>query len=229
MGLAPGTRVGPYEIVHLLGAGGMGEVYRAHDAKLVRDVAVKILPTTTLPNADQLARFHREARLLATLSHPHIAAIYGLEEFGQTPAIVLELVEGPTLADQLLRGPLPVRDALKIGRQIAEALEAAHQKGIVHRDLKPANVKIAPGGIVKVLDFGLAKALESGASGDFDRSAETATGVVMGTAAYRVPSRRAVNSATSGPTSGPLAACCSSCSRGRQPSAGRRCRTPLPR
>ncbi len=187
MGLAPGTRVGPYEIVHLLGAGGMGEVYRAHDAKLARDVAVKILPTATLPNADRLARFHREARVLATLSHPHIAAIYGLEEFGQTPAIVLELVEGPTLADQLLRGPLPVRDALKIGRQIAEALEAAHEKGIVHRDLKPANVKIAPGGFVKVLDFGLAKALESGESGDFDRSAETATGVVMGTSAYMSP------------------------------------------
>src|SRR5262245_14830000 len=188
MGLEAGTRVGPYEIVDLLGAGGMGEVYRAHDSKLGRDVAIKILPVATLPSPDRLSRFHREARVLATLSHPHIAALYGLEEAGDTPAIVLELVEGPTLADQLLRGPLPFREALKTALQIAQALESAHQKGIVHRDLKPANVKVAPGGLVKVLDFGLAKAFESpGATGDHDLSAQTMTGMVLGTAAYMSP------------------------------------------
>ena len=156
MTLAAGTRIGALEIRTLLGVGGMGEVYRAHDAALGRDVAIKILPEVWLANADRRARFDREARVLASLNHPNIGAIYGVEEASGAPALVLELVEGPTLEDRLTKGALPVKDALAIARQIADALDAAHEKGIVHRDLKPSNIKMTDEGVVKVLDFGLA-------------------------------------------------------------------------
>ena len=143
----------------------MGEVYRARDGTLGRDVAIKILPRVFSTDPDRRARFDREARLLASLNHPHIGAIYGVEESDGVRALVLELVEGDTLADRLARGPIPISEALPIARQIADALDAAHEKGIVHRDLKPANIKITPDGIVKVLDFGLAKAASGDASG----------------------------------------------------------------
>ena len=149
-----GRKFGPYEVTSPLGAGGMGEVYRAHDSKLGRDVAIKTLPYEFASDPERLARFRREARTLASLNHPNIAAIYGLEESGDVDCLVLELVEGETL-----RGPLPVERALDYARQVAEALEAAHAKGIIHRDLKPANIKVTPQGRVKVLDFGLAKAI----------------------------------------------------------------------
>ena len=155
--LTAGRRVGPYDIVAPLGAGAMGEVYRAHDTALNRDVALKVLPELFALDADRLARFTREAQVLASLNHPNIAAIYGLEQSNGTQALVLELVDGPTLADRIARGPLALDEALTIARQIADALEAAHEKGIIHRDLKPPNIKIASNGVVKVLDFGLAK------------------------------------------------------------------------
>ena len=158
--LSAGTFLGPYRVEGKLGEGGMGEVYRARDTRLKRDVAVKVLPRTFARDTDRCARFRREAELLATLNHPHIAAVYGLEEAGDLTALVLELVEGPTLADRLTEGAVPLDEALAIARQIAEALEAAHEKGIIHRDLKPANIKVRPDGTVKVLDFGLAKSLE---------------------------------------------------------------------
>ena len=153
-----GRRLGPYAIQARIGAGGMGEVYRARDTKLGRDVAIKILPQIFTSDPERLARFEREARMLAALNHPHIGAIYGLEDVDGVPALVLELVEGETLAARLEHGPMPVKEARTIARQIADALDAAHEKGIVHRDLKPANIKITPDGVVKVLDFGLAKA-----------------------------------------------------------------------
>jgi eukaryotic-like serine/threonine-protein kinase len=156
-----GTQIGTYKVLSLLGAGGMGEVYRARDTKLGRDVALKVLPARFTADLDRVGRFEREARLLATLNHAHIGAIYGFENSGAVSALVLELVEGPTLADRLANGPLPATQALHIAGQIAEALEAAHEKGIIHRDLKPANIKITPDGAVKVLDFGLAKAAAS--------------------------------------------------------------------
>ena len=167
MSLEPGSRIGPYEVGGLLGAGGMGEVYRARDTKLDRDVALKVLPEVFTADPDRLARFEREAKVLASLNHPNIGHIYGLEEAegGKFRALVLELVEGPTLADRIAEGPIPIDDALPIARQIAEALEAAHEKGIIHRDLKPANVKVKADGTVKVLDFGLAKAFQTEASG----------------------------------------------------------------
>src|SRR5436190_21500052 len=152
MSLATGTRLGPYEILSAIGAGGMGEVYRARDGKLQRDVAIKVLPDLFAADPERLARFEREAQLLASLNHPNIAHVYGVEE----RALVMELVEGEDLAQRLSRGPIPVEDAGPIARQIAEALEAAHELGIVHRDLKPANVKVRADGTVKVLDFGLA-------------------------------------------------------------------------
>jgi serine/threonine-protein kinase len=193
MALAAGTRLGPYEIVAPLGAGGMGEVYRARDTKLLREVALKILPELFAADPTRLARFKREAQLLAALNHPRIAAIYGLEDTDGTPALVLELVEGPTLADRLAQGALPVDEALAIARQVVEALEAAHERGIVHRDLKPANIKLRSDGEVKVLDFGLAKALDAEAH-PIDASlsptmsvAATAAGMILGTAAYMAP------------------------------------------
>src|SRR6202795_3965769 len=159
MPLNPDTRLGPYEILAPLGAGGMGEVYRARDSRLDREVAIKVLPETFARDPERVARFQREAKVLASLNHPHIAAIYGFEEANAVRFLVLELVEGETLADRLKIGPLPVDEALSICKQIAEAVETAHEQGVIHRDLKPANVKITPDGKVKVLDFGLAKAL----------------------------------------------------------------------
>ena len=153
-----GRRLGAYQLYERIGIGGMGEVYRARDTKLGRDVAIKILPPHFTNHPDRLARFEREARVLASLNHPHIGAIYGLEDADGVRALVLELIDGETLADRIARGPIPLNDTLSIARQIAEGLEAAHEKGIVHRDLKPANIKITPAGVVKVLDFGLAKA-----------------------------------------------------------------------
>jgi serine/threonine protein kinase/Tol biopolymer transport system component len=183
MAILSGTRVGPYEVVALIGAGGMGEVYRARDSKLNRDVALKLLPEAFARDSERLTRFRREAQVLAALNHPNIAAIYGLEE----NALVMELVEGETL-----RGPLPVETALDYARQIAEALEAAHERGIVHRDLKPANIKVTPQGVVKVLDFGLAKAAESEPTGNPAESptvtiSPTRVGTILGTAAYMSP------------------------------------------
>ena len=154
MALGPGARRGPYEITGKLGAGGMGEVYRARDTKLDRDVALKILPEAFASDPERLARFEREAKTLAALNHPHIAHIHGLEESDGVRALVLEFVDGPTLADRIARGSIPIHEALIIARQIAEALEAAHEQGIVHRDLKPANIKVRTDGTEKVRDFG---------------------------------------------------------------------------
>jgi serine/threonine-protein kinase len=195
MTLTAGARLGPYEILSSLGAGGMGEVYRARDAKLNRDVALKVLPDLLAGDPDRLARFRREAQVLAVLNHPNIAHIYGFEDSGAIHAIVMELVEGPTLADRIAAGAIPLAEALPIARQIAEALEAAHEQGIVHRDLKPANVKVRDDGAVKVLDFGLAKALGpdgSGATPDAMNSPTltaraTQMGTILGTAAYMAP------------------------------------------
>ena len=159
MQLAPGTRLGGYEIVGLLGAGGMGEVFRAVDARLGRHVALKVLPEAVASDPERTARFQREAKVLASLNHPHIATIHGFEQANGEQFIVMELVEGESLAERIARGPIPLDDTLPIARQIAEALEAAHEQGIIHRDLKPANIKLRPDGAVKVLDFGLAKAL----------------------------------------------------------------------
>ena len=154
-------RIAHYEIVAHLGAGGMGEVYRARDSKLGRDVAIKVLPDVHLSDADRSARFEREARVLASISHPHIGAIYGVEQAPGLRALVLELVDGQTLAARLADGPLPTHEALLVARQIADALEAAHEKGIIHRDLKPANIMFTAAGTVKVLDFGLAKLIDA--------------------------------------------------------------------
>ena len=196
MQLAPGTRLGPYEITGQIGAGGMGEVYRATDTNLKRTVAIKVLPEAVATESERLARFQREAEVLARLNHPNIAAIYGLEKSDGTAALVMELVEGPTLADRIAQGPIPVDEAVPIAKQIAEAVEAAHDQGIIHRDLKPANVKVREDGTVKVLDFGLAKALEPVAAGSTDATASptitspammTRVGVILGTAAYMSP------------------------------------------
>src|SRR6266851_3074595 len=149
MPFATGSRLGAYEILSTLGVGGMGEVYRARDTKLGRDVALKILPELFAADPDRLARFQREAQVLASLNHPHIGAIYGLEESDGVKALVLELVEGPTLADRIAQGAIPLDEALPIARQIAEALEAAHEQGVIHRDLKPANIKLRPDAVVK--------------------------------------------------------------------------------
>src|SRR5713226_1267090 len=197
MPLSAGTRLGPYEILSPLGAGGMGEVYRARDTKLNRDVALKILPDTFAADPERLARFQREAQVLASLNHPHIGAIYGLEESDGIRALVLELVEGPTLADRIAQGAIPLDEALPIARQIAEALEAAHEQGVIHRDLKPANIKLRPDGVVKVLDFGLARLAEAPAASGAVGLSESPTittpammtgmGVILGTAAYMSP------------------------------------------
>lgn len=193
MSVAAGTRLGSYEVVAQIGAGGMGEVYEARDTKLGRNVAIKVLPAAFVNDPERLSRFQREARLLAALNHPNIATIYGLEQSNGTQFLVMELVQGETLADRVRSGPVPVEEGLKIAVQIAEALEAAHEKGIIHRDLKPANVKVTPDGKVKVLDFGLAKAFEGNAA-DEDMSnsptlsrAATMQGVILGTAAYMSP------------------------------------------
>ena len=192
MALTPGTTLGPYTVAAQIGQGGMGEVYRAHDTKLDRDVALKVLPQAFTDDPDRLARFEREAKVLAQLNHPNIGHIYGLEEAEGQKALVLELVEGPTLGDRISQGPIPVDEALPIATQIAQALEAAHEQGIIHRDLKPANVKVKDDGTVKVLDFGLAKALDPTPEGDPSQSptltaAATQMGMIMGTAAYMSP------------------------------------------
>src|SRR4029079_9865812 len=196
MSLAPGTRLGPYEIVAPIGAGGMGEVYRARDGKLNRTVAIKVLPESLATDADRLMRFEREAQMLAALNHPHIAQIYGLE--GQdghagSSGIVMKLVEGPTLADRIGTGPIPFAEALSIATQLADALAAAHDHGMVHRDLKPANIKVRGDGVVKVLDFGLAKTLDPHPSSMAATTSPTLAvhatqaGIILGTAAYMAP------------------------------------------
>jgi serine/threonine protein kinase len=160
MTIAVGTRLGPYEVLSGIGSGGMGEAYRAHDTKLGRDIALKVLPDSLAHDPERLARFEREAHLLAALNHPHIAHIHGFDDSTGTAALVMELVEGPTLADRIAQGPIPLDEALPIAKQVADALEAAHEQGIIHRDLKPANIKVRADGTVKVLDFGFAKAFD---------------------------------------------------------------------
>ena len=193
MKFSPGTRLGPYEIVAPLGAGGMCEVYRARDTKLDRDVALKTLPESFAHDVDRLTRFEREAKTLAALNHAHIAQIYGLEQSSTGSALVMELVDGEDLAARIARGPIALDDALPIAREIAEALEAAHEAGIIHRDLKPANIKVRPDGTVKVLDFGLAKpaaagsAAAAGATATVTSPAMTMQGLILGTAAYMAP------------------------------------------
>jgi eukaryotic-like serine/threonine-protein kinase len=196
MSLSVGSPLRRYEILSALGAGGMGEVYRARDTKLDREVAIKVLPEQFIADPERVARFQREAKTLAALNHPHIGGIYGLEDADGVRALVLELVEGPTLADRIAQGPIPLDEALPIAQQVAEALEAAHEAGIIHRDLKPANIKLRPDGTVKVLDFGLAKALEpmSAASANVNASPTitapammTGIGMILGTAAYMSP------------------------------------------
>src|SRR5262245_30836297 len=189
-----GKTLGPYTVRDTLGEGGMGQVYRAHDSKLGREVALKVVSDSFALDPDRLARFHREAQVLASLNHPNIAQIYGFEDSGATHALVMELVEGPTLADRIEQGPVPLAEALAIARQIGSALEAAHEQGIVHRDLKPANVKVRPDGTVKVLDFGLAKAMDPTSSSDANvmnsptlTQHATQLGMVLGTAAYMAP------------------------------------------
>ena len=167
MSLGVGTQIGPYEIVSLLGTGGMGEVYRARDTQLQREVALKVLPAGVAADPDRLVRFEREAQILASLNHPNIAQIYGLEGTGASHCIVMELVDGDTLQDRLRRGPMPVDEATGLATQICDALEAAHARSIVHRDLKPANIKITSAGKVKVLDFGLSKALGPAEAGHY--------------------------------------------------------------
>ena len=199
MGIGPGTSLGPYNITALLGEGGMGRVYRATDTHLGRDVAIKVLPVAFAQDPERVARFEREARTIASLNHPNIAIVHGLEAAvadGGHPvrALVMELVDGLTLAERIAHGPMPLDDVLAIARQIADALEAAHDHGVIHRDLKPANVKVRDDGTVKVLDFGLAKALDVSApmsglslSPTITTPAMTQAGVVLGTAAYMSP------------------------------------------
>ena len=196
MPIGPGSRIGPYEVTALIGEGGMGKVWRAHHTALKRDDALKVLPDAFASDPDRLARFRREAQVLASLNHPNIAHVHGLEQSDGVQALVMELVEGPTLADRITQNPIPVDEALPIARQIAEALEAADERGIIHRDLKPANIKVRPDGTVKVLDFGLAKALEPAPGTHVDATASptitspammTGVGMLLGTAAYMSP------------------------------------------
>src|ERR1039458_7532624 len=193
MALTAGTKLGPYEIRSPLGTGGMGEVYRAADSKLGRDVALKVILQEFARDTPLMARFQREAQVLASLNHTNIASIYGLEDSGGVSALVMELVEGPTLADRIKEGAIALEEALPIAKQIAEALEYAHERGIIHRDLKPANIKVTHDGKVKVLDFGLAKALQGDAApGNISNSPTmsleaTKAGIILGTAAYMSP------------------------------------------
>ena len=194
LALTPGTRLGADAVTAQIGEGGMGQVYRATDTRLKRQVAIKILPPSLAADPDRLARFQREAEVLASLNHPNIAAVYGLEEGAGITPLVMELVEGDDLSQRIARGAIPIGEALPIANQIADALEAAHEQGIVHRDLKPANIKVRTDGTVKVLDFGLAKAMDP--SGSFSANAmnsptlsvhATAMGIIIGTAAYMSP------------------------------------------
>ena len=190
MAVTPGTRVGTYEIVSTLGVGGMGEVYRATDSKLKRQVAIKLLPPSLAADPDRLARFQREAETLASVNHPHIAAIYGLEDADGARALVMELVEGEDLAKRIARGPVPLDGVLLIGQQIAEALEAAHEQGVIHRDIKPGNVMVRPDGSVKLLDFGIAKLtpVDAAHAGmEAPTRSMTEPGTVVGTATYMSP------------------------------------------
>ena len=194
MSLILGTRVGVYEVSAQIGEGGMGQVFRATDTKLKRQVAIKVLPPALATDVDRLARFQREAEVLASLNHPNIAAIYGLEESGGLMALAMELVEGEDLSQRIARGTIPIDETLPIAKQIADALEAAHEQGIIHRDLKPANIKVRSDGTVKVLDFGLAKAMEptAGSSANLSMSPTlspdaTQAGIILGTAAYMSP------------------------------------------
>ena len=198
MPLNPGTRLGAYEVVSPLGAGGMGEVYRARDTKLGREVALKILPEAFATDPERLARFEREAQLLAALNHPHIATLHGFEQAAGSQFLVMELVEGQTLAQRIAEGPVPIDEALTIARQIADALVTAHDKGIIHRDLKPSNVALTADGRVKVLDFGLAKLNDPNDPDDPNvphavtmsptlSLAATQAGAILGTAAYMAP------------------------------------------
>jgi len=193
MALATGSRLGPYEILDAIGAGGMGEVYRARDTKLGREVAIKVLPEAFARDSARMSRFGREAKILASLNHSNIASIYGLEDSGDTRALIMELAGGPTLADRIARGPIPIEEALPIAKQMADALEYAHEKGIIHRDLKPANVKVSADDTVKILDFGLAKAMEAELSPEEIANSPTISrlatqaGVLLGTAAYMSP------------------------------------------
>jgi eukaryotic-like serine/threonine-protein kinase len=194
MPLSPGSRLGVFEVISIIGRGGMGEVYRARDTRLARDVALKMLPDAAASDLEWRTRLERQARALASLNHPNIAAIYGLEESRSAEtsrasgaAIVMELVDGETLADRLSRGPLSLDESLSVAGQIADALDAAHHKGIVHRDLKPANVKITPAGTVKVLDFSLAKFLADPSHDDLTLSGGAAPAVLLGTPGYIAP------------------------------------------
>src|SRR5262245_21648734 len=199
MPLGPGTRLGPYEILSAIGAGGMGEVYRATDTNLGRQVAIKVLPEAFAQDSERMARFEREAKTLASLNHPNIAIIHGLEKSRGTYALVMELVEGEDLSERISRGAIPIDEALPIAKQTGEALEAAHEQGIIHRDLKPANIKVRSDGTVKVLDFGLAKLADPAAATGANPSPlslsptitspvlMTGVGVLLGTAAYMSP------------------------------------------
>src|SRR5262245_60467197 len=194
MSLSTGKQLGSYEIVSVIGKGGMGEVYCARDMRLDRNVAIKTLPQEFETDAERLARFEREAKVLASLNHPNIGAIYGLEKYDGRHFLVLELIEGETLVDQIRRGPIPVDDSLRLAVQVAEALKAAHEKGVIHRDLKPANIKITRDGTVKVLDFGLAKAGDAESSevaglsnSPTMRTLASTPGMILGTAAYMSP------------------------------------------
>jgi eukaryotic-like serine/threonine-protein kinase len=193
MPLSAGDKLGHYEVLSLLGQGGMGEVYRARDTTLKRDVALKVLPASFLRDPERMARFQREAEVLASLDHPNIGPIYGLADSSDSRALVLALIEGPTLADRIAAGPLPLDEAVTIAKQIVEALEYAHDRGVMHRDLKPANVKITPDGVVKVLDFGLAKVVEDEPAVPLPGTSPTLTiratqaGIILGTAAYMSP------------------------------------------
>src|SRR6187401_2133593 len=184
MSLTPGTRLGPFEIAALIGVGGMGEVYRATDTSLKRQVAIKVLPQSLSGVPDRLARFQREAEALASFNHQNIAQIYGLEKSDGAISLVMELVDGPTLAERIAHGAVAVDEAIRIARQIAAALEAAHERGIIHRDLKPANIKLTPDGTVKVLDFGLAKVFAADDVAQPDTLDQTREGVIAGTTAY---------------------------------------------
>src|SRR5262245_5890677 len=191
MSIKTGAHIGPYEVTSPLGEGGMGVVFRAHDTKLQRDVALKLLPDHFANDAERLGRFQREAQVLASVNHPNIAQIYGLDDSIAQRCIVMELVEGETLQERLRRGPMPVDEAFPIAKQIAEALEAAHERGVIHRDLKPANVKVTPDGRVKLLDFGLAKAFQEQDQTNLSNSPTllnvSLPGIILGTAAYMSP------------------------------------------
>src|SRR5262245_58836243 len=192
MPIAPGSRIGPYEVTSQLGEGGMGVVFRARDSKLLRDVALKVLPDHFADDPDRLSRLQREAQVLASLNHPNLAHVYGLEQAGGSECIAMEFVEGETLEERLKHGALPLHDAVEIAKQLADGLAAAHERGIVHRDLKPANIKLGPNGAVKILDFGLAKAFagpKAGSGGSMMPTIATGSmaGGIFGTVGYMSP------------------------------------------